>query len=230
MSLPDIRCHCLSAPCKSSLHLIDDGFTTLHLHLSYYHVLLLSQCRDASIIQKGQKKSEGMVVSTILTWSPTSRLYGLDYISVASILYLPRLVALVYAFIAGMILLAPWQNMETDGFDWFSLAVVGRAELRAYHFATALMLSYCCSDSDRLRALKVVALSMGTFALARFYGYAADGVDRDPLRAYGQQRLMPLGFEVLTSTVAVALIFALGDGGWKKLQSENHPARSHFSY
>ena len=135
---------------------------------------------------------------------------------------------MVYALIAILMMFAPFVSMEGNGIDWFSLAIAGRAELRAYYFGTALALSYCCWDNNRLKALKVVALSMGCFALARFYSYVIDGVDTDAVRALSQHVFT--GLEALACAIASGLILVLGEDGWKQLQSKHHPARSHFTY
>lgn len=86
----------------------------------------------------------------------------------------------LFGVIALAMALVPAEMLASNGIDFNSLPVAGRAELRAYYVGTALFVAWICATLDVAHSLRAVAILLGTFVATRALGYWVDGVDPDP--------------------------------------------------
>jgi len=117
-----------------------------------------------------------------------------------------KTLGVIFALIAGVMLLVPDANLAQDGVPFASFPTAGKAEVRAYYVGTALCVSWSILSSEAVAALRAIAVVLGGFASARVYGYAVDGVDADAALRMHQHAVFIA--EVAGCTMALVLLAA----------------------
>ena len=115
----------------------------------------------------------------------------------------PRGVGAIFALIAATMLTVPAMNLGGDGVDFEAINTAGKAEIRAWYFGTALVVTYACFFLHTKSALAAVYVTLGGFWVARVVGYSLDGVDADPNLALRQH--VVFAAEVAGSMIGFAL-------------------------
>ena len=116
----------------------------------------------------------------------------------------------VFALIAGVMLVVPGTNLAQDGVPFASFPTAGKAEVRAYYVGTALCVSWTIVSSEAAAALRAIAVVLGGFASARVYGYAVDGVDANAALRTHQHAVFAA--EVAGCAAALGLLTAQSRG------------------
>ena len=110
--------------------------------------------------------------------APVTASVMVEEVSIYVLNYL-RLLSVLFFVLAIVMLLIPDKNLASDGLRFNDFTVAGRSELRSYYSGTALAVSHALHTSPPRLGLQTALLVLGSFASARAYGYAIDGVDHN---------------------------------------------------